>query len=167
MTDSQWTEVLGCFDTDDGSLPSIEITKLSPIGLSAIYSMLRTRSRLVGERPEFWSSTEEISIPIDMVSDAPKLVAAGKAEAFHHCIEGVIAGNVELPILGIFVWQDVIELDYRMGKEWNLAKVKGFFELLHDCCKLDRTAEVVPAQSEGPPYPERFMKAWSAYTCDN
>jgi hypothetical protein len=161
--DNLWAEVRECFDTDHGSLPGIEISKLSPSGVSAIYAMLRGRSRLCGDRPEFWSRTKEASVLVDSVPNAAGLVAAGEAEAFHHCVEGVVAGGVELPVLGIFVWADIVELDYRMGREWGPARVAGFFELLGDCCALDSGAVVVPADFEGPPYPDRFLGAWSLY----
>lgn len=162
--DSLWTEAGECFDTDDGSLPGIEVAKLSPAGVSAVYAMLRRRSRLSGDHPpEFWSRTREASVLVDSVPDAAGLVAAGEAEAFHHCIEGVVAGGVELPVLGVFVWQDVVELDYRMGPDWGPAQVAGFFELLRDCCALDPAAVVLPAEFEGPPYPDRFLQAWSSY----
>ena len=68
-----------------------------------------------------------------------------------------------LPVLGVFVWQDVVELDYRMGPDWGPAQVVGFFELLRDCCALDPAAVVLPAEVEGPPYPDRFLQAWSSY----
>jgi hypothetical protein len=152
-----------CFDTDDGSLPGIEVAKLSPDGVSAIHQMLRRRSRLSGDPPEFWSRTNEASLLVDSVPDAAGLVAAGEAEAFHHCIEGVESGGVELPVLGVFVWPDIVELDYRMGREWGPAQVAGFFALLRECCALDPSAAVVPAEFEGPPYPDRFLKAWSSY----
>jgi len=158
-----WTKVGVCFDTDDGSLPGIEVAKLSPTGVSAIYAMLRRRSRLSGDPPEFWSRSKEASVLVDSVPDAAGLVAAGEAEAFHHCIDRVVAGGVELPVLGVFVWPDIVELDYRMGQEWGPAQVTGFFELLRDCCALDPGAVVVPAESEGPPYPDRFLEAWSLF----
>jgi hypothetical protein len=160
---SLWDEVGVCFDTDDGSLPGIEVAKLSAAGVSAVYAMLRRRSRLSGDPPEFWSRTRDASVPVDEVPDAAGLVAAGEADAFHHCVEGVVAGGVELPVLGVFVWPDVVELDYRMGREWGPAQVAGFFELLRECCALDPSAVVVPATSEGPPYPQRFLRAWSSY----
>ena len=116
---SLWDEGGVCFDTDDGSLPGIEVAKLSPAGVSAVYAMLRRRSRPSREPPEFWSRTREQSVQVDTVPDAAGLVAAGEAEAFHHCIEGVAAGGVELPVLGVFVWPAVVELDYRMGREWG------------------------------------------------
>jgi hypothetical protein len=158
-----WAQVAECFNTDDGSLPGIEIGKLSAEGVAAIYAMLRRRSRLAGELPVFWSRTEEASLLVDSVSNAATLVASGQAEAFHHCIAGVIAAGVELPILGVFVWRDIVELDYRMGTEWRPPQVVGFFELLRDCCAIDAGAVVAPAEFEGPPNPERFAQAWAHY----
>lgn len=160
---SLWDMAGQCFDTDDGSFPGIEVAKLSPAGVSAVYAMLRRRSRLSGAPPTFWSRTRDESVLVDGVPDAAGLVAAGEAEAFHHCIEGLVVGGVELPVLGVFVWPDGVELDYRMGREWGPAQVAGFFELLRDCCTLDPAAVVVPAEPEGPPYPDRFLRAWSAY----
>ena len=163
MVNNLWDVAGACFDTDDGSLPSIEVAGLSPAGVSAVYVMLRRRSRLCGDPPEFWIRTRDESVPVDSVSDAARWVAAGEAEAFLHCIEGVVAGGVELPVLGVFVWPDGVDLDYRMGRNWGPAQVAGFFELLQDCCALDSGAVVTPADCEGPPYPERFRRAWSLY----
>jgi hypothetical protein len=50
-----------------------------------------------------------------------------------------------------------------MGSDWGRAEVDGFFELLQDCCALDAGAKVVPAATEGPPCPDRFVQAWSLY----
>jgi hypothetical protein len=159
-----WEEVRDCFDTDDGSLPGIFVTGLSPGGMSAVYSMLR-RSRLMGDDPPaFWSRTREQPLGVDGVPDAARLVSAGEAEPFHHCVAGLVAGGVELPVLGVFVWGDAVELDFRMGPEWGPPQVAGFFEILWDCCALDPGARVAPADCEGPPYPERFSRAWASYS---
>ena len=163
MSDSLWAQVGECFNADDGSLPGVEVTKLSAEGVASIYAMLRGRSRLVGNPPGFWDRRAEASVPVDSVSNAAALVAAGQAEAFHHCIGGVVAASVELPVLGVFVWQNIVELDYRMGPDWGPLQVAGFFELLEDCCPIDPGAGVIPADFEGPPYPERFAKAWATY----
>jgi hypothetical protein len=160
---SLWDEAGACFDTDDGSLPGIEVDNLSPAGVSAIYAMLRRRSRLCDGSPEFWNRKRNESVLVDSVPDAAGLVAAGEAEAFHHCIEGLVSGGIELPVLGVFVFPNCVELDYRMGSEWGPTQVAGFFELLRDCCALDPTAVVVPASCEGPPYPDRFLRAWLSY----
>ena len=125
--------------------------------------MIRKRSQIYGEHPEFWSCTEGKSLHVDSVVNAARLVATGEAEAFHICVSGVTAAGVTLPMLGIFVWQDTIELDYRMGADWGPAQVVGFFELLWDCCDCDSKATVVPADCEGPPFPDRFMDAWNYF----
>jgi hypothetical protein len=164
MSDSLWAQVIECFNTDDGSLPSIEITNLSATDVAAIYAMLRSRSKLVDESPVFWSRSEKASLPVDSVSNAAAMVASEQAEPFHHCISGVIAAGVELPVLGVFVFQDTIELDYRMGNEWGLHQVAGFFELIRDCCAIAHSAVVVPASFEGPPYPDKFASVWARYS---
>jgi hypothetical protein len=160
---SLWSQIRECFQEDDGSLPGIEIDQLSPDGVASIYAMLRDRSQLAGEYAEFWICEQQASVPVDSVPNAAALVAAGKAETFHHCICGLMSGGVELPTLGVFVFPTSIELDYRMGPEWNSAKVAGFFELLRDCCALEPTAVVVPASSEGPPDPRQFSEVWNRY----
>jgi hypothetical protein len=74
-----------------------------------------------------------------------------------------VAGGVEWPLLGEYVCPECVELDDRMGGDWGPTQVVGFFELLRDCGALDPSAVVVPAEFEGPPYPDRFMRAWSSY----
>jgi hypothetical protein len=163
LSENLWESVGVCFDTDDGSLPGIEVAHLSSAGVAAVYAMLRRRSHLVGDPPVFWSRVEEACIAVDAVPNAAALVASCDADAFHHCISGIVAASVELPIIGVFVWPNAVELDYRMGSEWSAVRVAGFFELLRDCCACDPTAVIVPAEFEGPPYPDRFAEAWSRY----
>ena len=79
VSDSLWALVGECFDTDDGSLPGIELTGLSRAGVVAMYAMLRRRSRLEGDPPEFWSRTEEASRPVDSVANAAELVDSGRS----------------------------------------------------------------------------------------
>jgi hypothetical protein len=161
--DRLWDEVSSCFDTDDGSLPGIDVANLSPVGLSSVYAMLRRRSRPHGNPAEFWDNTQNESVLVDSVQNAAARVATGQAEAFYHCIEGVVAEGVELPVLGVFVFRDAIELSYRMGLEWGPGQVAGFFALLKECCSLDSGSAVSPSIHEGPPDPERFLSAWATY----
>jgi len=163
MAESLWRQIGECFDTDDGSLPGIVIDKLSPDGVAAIYAMLRRGSRMATDSPEYSGLTREASLPVDSVPNAAALVAARQSEPFHHCVAGVVAGGVELPVLGVLVLPDAVELDYRMGGEWGPAEVAGFFELLRNCCALDPSAVVVPAETEGPPFPDQFRQAWASY----
>lgn len=158
--DNLWEDVKTCFDTDDGSLPGVHIEDLSPSGVSAVYNMLRRRSRPVGGPPKFFVQK---FVPIDSVVDAPALVVAGKAVGLSHEIEGLVAGGVELPVLGVRVWPKAVDLAYWFGPEWEQPQIVGFFELLRDCCSLDMAAVVVPSVFGTPSYTERFFRAWSKY----
>ena len=161
-TDWLWEQVRECFDTDDGSLPGIEIAGLSPEGVASVYAMLRGRSRLASDSAEFEIRPQEACLPVDSLPHAAALVAAGEAEPFHLCIAGVVAAGVELPVLGVFVLPDAVELDYRMGPDWGPPQVAGFFELLRDCCALDPHARVRSA-SDGPLEAVRLEAAWARY----
>jgi len=57
VSDSLWLQE--GVTTDDGSLPGIEVAKLSAAGVAAVYAMLRRRSRLAGEPPVFWSRPKD------------------------------------------------------------------------------------------------------------
>jgi len=163
MSANLWEQVHMCFDTDDGSLPAVVIDNLPPVGVASVYLMLRQRSRMATAFPQFHSYPDDAALPVDSVPNAAALVPTGQAAPFHHCIAGVVAGGVELPVLRVYVWPDAVELDYRMGPEWGPTQVAGFFDLLRDCCVLAPGAVVVSAVSEGPPYSARFSLAWAWY----
>jgi hypothetical protein len=89
------------------------------------------------------------------------LVASGDAEAFHFCFTGLRSGSVELPELGLFVFSDSVELDYRMDPHWTKELLTGFFELLHDLCRIAPGARLGIPALEPPPEPDCFLQAWS------
>jgi hypothetical protein len=163
LEDELWAKVRDCFATDDGSLPGIEIDCLSSAEVSAVYLNLRGRSHLYNEAAEFWSEVEHASLPIDSVPDAAALVVRYQAAPFHICIDGLVAGGHALPTLGLFIFQDMIAIDYRMGPCWGPGEVKGLFLLLRELCKLAPSAVVKPATGEGPPDPDRFAQAWADF----
>ena len=161
--DNLWDDVKVCFDTDDGSLPGVEIINLSPSGVSAVYGMISRRSRPVGDSPKFWNSMLREMVSVDSVADPAALVVAGKAVALAHDIQGVVAAGVELPALGVRVWSEAVSLAYWPSREWGTAQIAGFFELLRDCCNLDSAAIVEPSVFGGPLYADRFLRTWSSY----
>ena len=158
-----WSRIAGNFTEDDGSLPGIGINNLSPAGVSAIYRMLRARSLVVGDSNVFWSLVEAMDKPVDSVPDPAIQVATRQAEAFHVLLASITVRGVVLPDIGVFIWPDAVELDYRMGPAWGMAQVVGFFELLKECCALDPAAVVEPEPGEGVPEPEQFRRAWTEY----
>ena len=163
MVADLWNKLRVCFEADDGSLPGIEIANLTGPQVGNIYRMLRQRSVMVTPNAEFWSETKQTSEPVDSVANPALLVAQGGAAPFHHCVGGIQVGDVVLPDLGLFVFKDMIELDYRMGADWGQEQVSALFQLLFEICEMAPQAVVPPAESEGPPFPDRFSTAWGEY----
>jgi len=163
MTSEQlWQEVRSCFDADDGSLPSIQLNNLTAGGVASIFVMVLGRFTVKGPSPTFWNRATGNEQNLDSVDNAAALVVSGEAETFHLLLEYRAANDVTLANLGFTVWPDGVEFDYRMGCEWDPAKVSMFFGLLYDCIKLDGSA-LLSLPIDGPPNPECFMVAWRKY----
>lgn len=164
MTPSElWDHVGCCFREDDGSLPGIEIRNLAPDEIAQIYAWIRSHSVVESLAPTFWDNRHQTDRPIDSVPNAAHLVATGEAAPFHFAVNGLSVQQVLIPCLGIFVFQDTIALDYRMGRAWQPEQVFAFFSLLRLLVKLSAAGTVHPEAGEGPPYPEAFSVAWAYF----
>ena len=158
-----WSKVHDCFETDDGSLPAVELQRLTPLEVGRLYSLIRASSQIVDEDPSFWDEEAGMSRALDDVPNAGLLVALGKASVFHFVAEGLSANGALIPALGVQVFQDTIAVDYRMGGEWNERSVFAFFSWLDNL--ISETAEgiLAPSTPEGPPAPDAFMAAWDLF----
>ncbi len=76
-----------CFEHDDGSLPTVELSSLTPGEVGRLYSFLRGCSKLTSVDPKFWDSVEKREVPIDDVPNAGSLVALRRAEPFHFNVD--------------------------------------------------------------------------------
>ncbi|ERN41600.1 hypothetical protein KR51_00018200 [Rubidibacter lacunae KORDI 51-2] len=157
-----WSLAASSFQHDDGSLPGIELANLLPGEVPALYEFLRDRSQIEGEMPTFWDHELEQNRPISSVENPASLVVSGRADCFHYCISGVSVAGTELPVLGVFVFPDSVELDYRMGENWRQAQVLGLFSLLKELLSLTHSATLRPTY-DGPPDPGSFMAAWKLF----
>jgi hypothetical protein len=137
-----WKQLHHLFDTNDGSLPSIELNNLNTQEIERIYLYLRSQSELVSIGSYFWSTVAEEEIPIDSVENAAHLVIIGEAEDFHLVVSGLTFGDAVIPDLGIFVFKNLIELDYRMGEEWGIAEVDALFMLFSKIRELAPLVEI-------------------------
>lgn len=155
-------QIRHCFVHNDGSLPDIELSGLSGKEVEDIYAFLTSRSRVSTFETTFWDTIANRDVPVDSSRNAAALVANGRAEGFHVCLTGLHVDGVELPELGVFVFDDSIELDYRMGPEWTEAAILAFFELLFQLARIAPTLKLAPG-SEGVPDPEAFLHAWANY----
>ncbi len=96
-----WKHVHCCFDSDDGSLPSIAIEPLRVSEIALIFQILTLEGRIVSESPEFHDQSTDQMRRLESVSNAAKLVAEFKASPFHLVFEGIRSGSQELPELGL------------------------------------------------------------------
>ena len=78
----------------------------------------------------FWSVTDLKDCPLNSVPNAAALVVSREAKPFHFVLGNVDMSGVRLPDLGVFVFDDQIAIDYRMGEEWRSTELRALFELL-------------------------------------
>jgi hypothetical protein len=161
--DELWQRVKSCFEDDDGSLPAIAIEALSGNEVGSLYEWIRANSRLYNNGFMFWDNGLDRERQLDEVPNAAILVAQYLADPFHFSVEGLTIDGVPLPCLGVFVFQDSIEFDYRMGADWGPPQVVAFFRLLKRLLSATKHGIVAPAECEGPPYPQDFTDAFNAF----
>ena len=161
---SLWPELHGAFDTDDGSLPEIDITNVSLEGIASMWMYLRTAASAYIGDAWFWHNRTEQATPLDSVSNAARLVVTGEAEPFHSVLHGITYFGAVIPDLGVFVFQDAISLDYRMGTDWNAAKLTALFELLYQLQRIDPNAQISLSKSYfNSAWQTRFAVAFASY----
>ena len=133
-----WEQLHNLFDTNDGSLPDIELNNLTTDQVENIYLYLRLSSKLISHSSYFWSFITDEEILVDSVENAASLVVNDEAECFHILIGGLCFGGTSIPDLGVFVSRDSICLDYRMGQEWGSTELGALFIL------FSRIREIAP-----------------------
>lgn len=154
--------VQDCFVHDDGSLPGIEVRLEDSREVPRIYEFLMSCSKTTTPEATFWDEVAQREVLINSVPNAAFGVVDGTTSGFRTCVEMQVAG-VHLPEIGIFIFRDSIELDWRMGPEWTHEKVLAFFELLHLLKGQAPTLELADPEVEGIPNPEAFFRFWNAY----
>ena len=158
-----WNLVRSCFEVDDGSLPSLEIQNLTSAEIARIYASIRQEAEVVTKNPSYWDNESDSERLLDSVQNAASLVATGQAEPFHFSVAGIRRGGVEVPCIGIFVFQDLLAFDYRMGSHWGPEQVFALFGWLRSVVESTGGASLVPSTSEGPPDPQAFGRAWRTF----
>ncbi|MBU8978017.1 MULTISPECIES: hypothetical protein [unclassified Lysobacter] len=119
------------FDTDDGSLPEVEVTFADRSNLEpALRHLYDSGGSDVsrGDR-QVWSKLRQSERSYAGPADAA-LVASDELEPFHVVLRGVRGSEHAIPDLGVFVWPCGLTLDYRMGAEWGSHEIESFLHLL-------------------------------------
>jgi hypothetical protein len=130
MSESVWELLHEHFETDDGSLPDIYIRNVSSEGVVRIWNSLREHSSGIAGEATLWHDGEARRLNVNSVENAADLVISGAAEPFHVVLRGVSFEGTSIPDLGVFVFLDEVDLDYRMGPEWSRSGVEALLRLL-------------------------------------
>jgi hypothetical protein len=163
MMDELWNNLHDMFDTDDGSLPDIEVRNLSGQGVKDIWAYLTESAACLNDGAYFWHIAKDQSVFVDAVPNAAGLVVSGEAQPFHAVVRGISLDGVVIPDLGVFVFPDVISLDYRMGSGWGPAQLGALFELLNRLQQLDSEAVVTLPEECAVEAKKRFATALANY----
>lgn len=146
-----------------GALPGISIHDLTGPQVAIVYATLRSRSRREFGEQTFWDRELAQDRKLDDVPEAAELVIRGHADSFHHCLHAIEVGGVELPPLGIFVFDDEIELDYDPSDAWGWNEIAGLFELLLEIAQIAPEARISLDDEVSPRETQRFDAAWSEF----
>jgi hypothetical protein len=124
-----WNELHGLFDTDDGSLPEIELTNLNGQQIGSIFLyLLSSGINVTRDGGTFWDNELNQTRSIRSVENAAILVTECRASPFNIVISGIKIGGIAIPDLGVFIFQKMISLDYRMGWEWGPTQLMGLLD---------------------------------------
>lgn len=116
MNDS-WMIASQNFTDDDGSLPGVEFRNLLPSSVRSLVNYFRQHGTLTSVDAHLWHNQLQEDVLIREVDDPAGLVVSGIADSFHCCFQLPLNGDSQIPVLGLFVYPDLVEIDYRMGAD--------------------------------------------------
>lgn len=127
-----WERFREFFEEDDGSLPGVNIRGMPPEVVDRTYRFLRSIGGTLDDcipPPTLHFVGRDESTPVDSVPNAAELVARGEVEPIHF-VFSVTFDGIRTPPLGLWVVEDGIGLDIRMGPEWTPPSAIAYLELL-------------------------------------
>ena len=131
------------FETNDGSLPEVEIRFSLPDESQAAFELFFSRgARNVTRYGGFlWSIDTQTEMPF-IGQSAAALVISGIVEPFHVVLADINSSICAIPDIGLFYEPLNLTLDYRMGSDWRESQVHSFLNLLKDLSLLGGTISV-------------------------
>ena len=151
------------FREDDGSLPTVEFDQLNAESVAAVYRFICKHGRCVSDSPTVWDNNEQVDVPLMLLDDPCRWLRDGRIDSFHCCFGGISVDGTVIPDLGLFVFKDAVQIDYRMGTEWNAINVDAFFRMLAYLKSIAPESKIKSAESEGLMDEESFLTALRPY----
>ena len=162
MSGDFWTKWCTVFLEDDGSLPEVRLTSVSPASVSAIFASLKAAALSLADTA-LWLVEDERSVSLSEVADPGALVARGEVQFFHSVLRDVRVGTSLLPELGVFVAQDEVSLDWRGGPDWSRTTFLALLDLLCELTRIAPEARVTTEPFVLPEYQSAFEAAFTQH----
>ncbi len=151
------------FREDDGSLPSVEFDELKSESVAKLFQFFREHGHCVSESPTVWDIQEEIDVALMSIGDPCAWLRDGRVDSFHCCFGGIAINGTTIPELGLFVLRDSVQIDYRMGPDWNRSNFDAFFRMLAHLKSIAPESKIKSADPEGLMDETSFMTALNYY----
>ncbi|MFS2036554.1 hypothetical protein ACEN8I_21215 [Polaromonas sp. CT11-55] len=131
------------FETNDGSLPEIEVTFSDSSRMLLAFQHLYNRGarNVTANGGSLWLTQSQTEAPFSGPESA-SLVVSGAAEAFHVVLGDIAGSDRTIPDLGVFVFPDTLAFDYRMGPDWGSPEIQSLLALLRQLCELGGAVSV-------------------------
>jgi hypothetical protein len=131
------------FDSEDGSLPEIEVAFRQSGQAVAGFALLFELGAIAvsAETTLVWDRISQSNRPFAGAGDAARAIA-GEIDYFHVVLGGFVCEGVTIPDLGVLFHAEGLVFDYRMGEWWEAPHIDAFLCLLR---KLRRLGGVVTA----------------------
>lgn len=126
-------KLLDYFETNDGSLPEIEVRFSEPSHIVKAFTHLFAlgANNHSANETTLWMRASQTAVPFAGPEDAA-FVTSGEAESLQILLSGITCAGCCLPDLGVFVGLNELILDYRMGPDWGHPQIDGLIALLRD-----------------------------------
>ena len=133
-------KLLRYFDTDDGSLPELEVRYSNPDKVSIAFELLFASNarNVTVDGGYLWIKSSQKEKPFTGSGDAA-LDICEAAEPFHVVLAGITIANCTLPDLGVLVMPSSLTIDYRMGCAWGVSEINALLMLFKELCGLGGT----------------------------
>jgi hypothetical protein len=163
-----WDLLHDLFDTDDGSLPEIELTNLNSSQISKIYLFLVSLGKEIKPKGiTFWDNELNQARSIDSVENPATLITEYRASPFHIVISSITLDEITIPDLGVFIFQESISMDYRKGTLWTPDKLYALLELLCQIKNLAPEVNISLQESESEEKCRRFQTVLNRLLLEN
>lgn len=144
-----WNKLSFYFLNNDGSLPEIAIKNISEGESIKIFELLLGSSNQLSEDNKVWVNDKELNC--NDFEDSISLFHALKNDSRHILLNGIKVNQENIPPLGCTIFENEIELDYRMGTEWSCNSLKALILLFKKIkCVAPNVTFIMPKDGEAP-----------------